>query len=219
MWMRTGVWIIAMQIGLCATAEPSVSPGPSSPAASAPGGVAAKKKPQPPLSGWEKKLAEDGKIGLQTGYVSAKRGGTEWRASNSTRIELAYRFQRYPGSVGLWALLQYGAFSVAPQLGNDGNTDAFVGRIEDFGTGVEVSQRFTNWLYFGQGVLGYQRALLADQAQVADSGRPPERSAYMQLKVGAGWIFLQKLEVGPFLAAERGLVTALETGLFLRASF
>jgi hypothetical protein len=232
--IRTGIWIIVVQSGLCLAADKSSAPeakkpppaplatpvAPVAPTKPAPNAATAKKVEPPSLSPWEIQLAERGKIGLQTGYVSAKRGSEEWRASNSARVEFAYLLSPLPAaSMTLWALMQYGAFAVAPEMERGDVVDSFVGRVEDFGVGVEINRRFSRWLLLGQGVLGFQRIVLADQAQVEDSEPPRGRSVYLQAKVAAGWIFLEKWEVGPFLAAEKGIVTALETGLFLRASF
>ena len=249
MRVRRGIWLIAIQSSLCVAADqsaaanstlpskvappasasqalpsPAVTPKETSKAVSAPKDATAahslvKKSPHP-LAAWEKKIEGATKIGLQTGYVSAKRGAETWRASNSARVEMGYRIYPFSSSMGLWALLQYGAFAVAPQIPRGAVTDAFIGRIEDFGLGLEMNRRFSRWLVLGQGTLGFQRAILADQEQVLDAELPPKSSAYLQAKIAAGWIFLdKKIEAGPFLAVEKGIVTVLETGLFFRASF
>lgn len=237
MWRRAGIWTITLHSMLCIAAEKAASPQPpastpSTPVAPTPASPSktiaeaskstestAKKVPPATPALWEQKLAASGKIGLQTGYVSAKKGSEEWYASNATRIEFGYRLRPLSASIELWGLLQYGAFSVAPQIKRDAVTDAFVGRIEDFGLGFEVNRRWDRWILLGQGVIGFQRIVLADQEQVVDAEPPRGRSAYVQGKVAGGWVFQNKFELGPYLAVEKGLITVLETGLFLRGSF
>lgn len=237
MWLRVGVWTLTLHSMLCIAAEKAAPPqppasAPSTPVVPAPVSLpnmltqvskpkeAAEKKAPPATPAlWEQKLAASGKIGLQTGYVSAKKGSEAWYASNATRIEFGYRLRSLTASTELWGLLQYGAFSVAPQIKRGAVTDAFVGRVEDIGIGLEVNHRWPRWILLGQGVVGFQRIVLADQEQVADSELPRGRSAYAQGKVAGGWVFQNKFELGPYLATEQGLITVLETGLFLRGSF
>ena len=238
MWLRVSVWTVTLHSMFCIATEktaPSQSPAStiSTPAVSAPVSpskaliqisskpkeMAEKKASTPTSALWEQKVAASGKIGLQTGYVSAKKGSEAWYASNATRIEFGYRLRPLTTSTELWSLLQYGAFSVAPHIKRGAVTDAFVGRVEDIGIGLEVNHRWPRWILLGQGVVGFQRIVLADQAQVADSDLPRGRSAYVQGKVAGGWVFQNKFELGPYLAAEQGLITVLETGLFLRGSF
>lgn len=150
-------------------------------------------------------------IGTSFGFAYVQDGSTNWRASGSSDVMLAYKLGLKVVGGDLAATFRYVPMDVAPHFDEETPAEAYSGVVESYLFGSEWTLPVgTGLTAAASAELGVVVIHLDDIVGLVDEEKPEDTGFALVLGGGVDWMLMEKLFLGTRLRLGAGSLTSLQ---------